>query len=64
LARKELYPEGTETMNVTVPASLKERLDRVAGRDRQSRSQTVTRILEGWLDVNEPSPAVEPVGVA
>jgi len=52
MARNQLYPEGTETMNVTVPATLKNRLAKVAERDRQSRSQIVTRILEGWLDAN------------
>lgn len=49
MAREGLYPEGSTTMNVVVPTSVKTGIARAAKRQRQSASALVTVILEDWL---------------
>ena len=49
MARAPLYPEGSTTMNVVLPASLKVELQALAVRERLSLSAFITRALEDWL---------------
>ena len=49
MPREGLYPEGSTTMNVVVPTSVKAGISRAAKRQRQSASALVTVILEDWL---------------
>ena len=50
MPRNSLYPEGAEQLNVIVPRPVKDGLRVVAQQHpRQSVSQLVAVILEGWL---------------
>jgi hypothetical protein len=51
-------------MNVAVPNTVKEGLDIVASRNRQSRSALVAVILEDWLKRRGDLPEMEAVGAS
>lgn len=58
MARTPLYPEGSDTMNVVVPSTVKSGLQAVAIQRRQSVSALVTVILEDWLKEHAEPEAV------
>jgi len=49
MARKPMYPEGSTTMHLVVPSTVRSGITRLAQQQRQSTSQLVTVILEDWL---------------
>ena len=49
MTRKPLYPQGIARLSLTVPANVREGLEEVAGRQRQSVSQLASIIFEDWL---------------
>lgn len=52
MARSSLYPEGSTTVNMVVPTTVKTRLRDVAIKRRLSMSAVATAIFEDWLRRN------------
>lgn len=53
MARKPLYPEGSENLNIHIPTPLKDAIQEAAQEERQSASQLIVLILDDWLRQRE-----------